>query len=74
MPRIKRDFSLTATDDAHLEKLSLSWRNILFAAGNGLSYGRIASDMSLPIGTVRSRLNRARNKIVALRAKAEVSS
>lgn len=57
--------------EAELSTLSITWRNILTAHhGNGQSYLDIAKDNNIPIGTVKSRINRARAKIAKLRERA----
>lgn len=49
-----------------LEKLSFSDQRIIaFAACDGLDYSRISEEMRINIGTVRSRLSRARAKLRA---------
>lgn len=52
-----------------LERLPKDQRAVLecFLAGN--AYQKIAVDLDIPLGTVRSRLNRARSKIIVRRAK-----
>jgi RNA polymerase sigma factor (sigma-70 family) len=49
---------------AALARLSASDRNtLLLVAWGGLSYDQTASALRIPVGTVRSRLNRARRKV-----------
>lgn len=65
MPRIRiLDFKVLPSDAPHLEKLSADHRAILEAEG---SYEDKAASLNIPLGTVRSRLNRARAKLIALR-------
>lgn len=57
--------------DAELGALSIIVRNILTAATcNGHSYQDVAAQFQIPVGTVKSRINRAREKIAAMRAAA----
>src|SRR5437879_5791776 len=54
--------------DAELATLSISFRNALTAhVCNNRRYVDIAADQGIPVGTVRSRINRARAKIAKLR-------
>src|SRR6266851_1502894 len=49
---------------AALARLSVADRNtLLLVAWGELSYGQAASALRVPVGTVRSRLNRARRKV-----------
>lgn len=70
---MKRPFSVTVDDLDYIAKLPSSWLALLNAAATGTSYAQLASDFAIPIGTVRSRLNRARNKIEAQREIAEAA-
>lgn len=55
--------------DAELGTLDIKVRNILTAATcNGNSYQAVAEQFGIPVGTVKSRINRARAKIAAARA------
>lgn len=57
--------------DAELGTLDITVRNILTAATcNGHSYQDVADQFHIPVGTVKSRINRARAKIAAARVKA----
>ncbi|MBB5051151.1 DNA-directed RNA polymerase specialized sigma24 family protein [Afipia massiliensis] len=58
---------LTATD-AELEQLPRNAQDILSLACLGLNYLSIAATLSVPLGTVRSRLHRARARVAAMRA------
>lgn len=54
--------------DAELGTLSIKVRNLLMACVcNGNSYKEVAAQNGIPEGTVKSRINRARAKIAALR-------
>lgn len=61
----KRD-EITLTD-SEAAALTADHRAILVKFCDGLSYQDIALELGVPIGTVRSRLNRARRKLIALR-------
>jgi RNA polymerase sigma-70 factor (ECF subfamily) len=60
-----RGVALMQSDDPLLEYLSPPHRQILRAEG---SYEEIAAALGIPVGTVRSRLSRARQALVELRA------
>ncbi len=71
----RRKFTLTDADTAHTSKLTPSQLALVIAAEAviGGSYAQLSAFFNIPIGTVRSRLNRARNKIEALREIAEAA-
>lgn len=69
----KRKFALTIGDALAFDALPDSWQALLKSAGRGTPYEQLALDFAIPIGTVRSRLNRARNKIEAHRQTAEAA-
>lgn len=71
--RMKREFTLTERDSLALEALPDHWQALLQSAARGTRYEQLALDFKIPIGTVRSRLNRARNKIEAHREIAEAA-
>ena len=52
--------------EEHKAKLTAEHVVILNAAACGINYGTMAADMSLNIGTVKSRLNRARAALHAI--------
>jgi DNA-directed RNA polymerase specialized sigma24 family protein len=60
-------FQLQPTDAPLLEKLSKDHRAILEATG---SYEQIAAALGINMGTVKSRTNRARARLIALRIEA----
>lgn len=62
-----RKYHLSASDFSLVERLRKKHRDILLAEG---SYQEIADDLGLPIGTVRSRLNRARSSLAKLKQEA----
>lgn len=49
--------------EAALESLSSEHRVVLALRAAGLEYDEIASELGLPVGTIRSRLNRARRAL-----------
>lgn len=63
-----RDFKITESDKGLIEKLGAGHREILLAKG---SYLDMAAQLSISPGTVRSRLNRARAALAAIRAAAQ---
>ena len=54
-------------DPGLIEKLSQHHRDILLATG---TYKEIAASLGIPLGTVRSRLNRARAALKQMQAEA----
>ena len=56
--------TINEQDAPLIEKLSVPHREILLAKGN---YKEIGRNLNLPIGTVRSRLHRAREALQRLR-------
>lgn len=71
--RAKREFTLTDRDSLALEALPDHWQALLQSALRGTRYEQLALDFNIPIGTVRSRLNRARNFIDKHRQIAEAA-
>ena len=70
-----QDFELFPTDDEHLQKLSDDAREMLeLATNDGLKYRAIADITGAKIGTVKSKINRARTKILQMRAKAKTAA
>lgn len=69
MKRIRTN-PLTLAEIATL-RIDHAW--ILLANDCGDSYAKMAADLNRPIGTVRSRLNRARKALTKLREKAALS-
>lgn len=64
-------FVLHADDRQYLEKVTPDQRKlILLLHDEKMSYDAIAKQTELAIGTVKSRINRGRQTIIALRAKA----
>lgn len=60
-------FTLQPADEAALAALPDGWRALLEAAVDQVAYDNIASANRLPIGTVKSRVHRAKGKIEAAR-------
>jgi DNA-directed RNA polymerase specialized sigma24 family protein len=63
---MKREFQFQIhdTDASLIEQMSKEHRDILTTSG---SYVEIAAVLNIPIGTVRSRLHRARKNLTELR-------
>ena len=57
------DFELSDEVQRALENLAPKYRNIVLLKAQGLQYKDIAEMMDIPIGTVMSRLNRAREEL-----------
>lgn len=63
--RPRARFHQTPENEPLLEKLVPEHRDVLAASG---SYEDIAAQLSLPVGTVKSRLHRARKALEKMRA------
>lgn len=71
-PRVPSEpFILLGTDEPHLEKVPARMVEPLRLAHAGNGYDWIADQLQVPIGTVKSRIFRARVQILALRAASE---
>jgi len=57
--------------EAEFAALSPEHQAVLQRLAAGMRYHQIASDIPVPIGTVRSRINRARKALARMRATAE---
>lgn len=66
-----RNFKLSEEDKPLLDKLTLPHRQILLAEG---SYSQIAAAIGVAVGTVRSRLNRARAALTKARGDAALTT
>lgn len=67
-------FKLLETDKPFLEKIPEPMAQCLRLLNQGFPYPGIAQDLQVPIGTVKSRINRARAKILHLRAAARTGA
>lgn len=65
-----RGFKVVDTDEPLLEHLPAPFKEILVLS-KGMTLGAIVIALNVAPGTVKSRLNRARNALLALRIKAE---
>lgn len=63
-------FVMYPSDKGLIELMPPTYQEALRATG---SYADRAAKLNMPQGTIRSRLNRARERLVKLRAAAEVS-
>jgi hypothetical protein len=64
----KSPFEFLPTDAPLIGTMPDHFIGVMSASSLGKSYETIASELNLPIGTVKSRLNRGRAKLVAMRA------
>lgn len=65
-------FKLTTEDAPHLttlRRVSKEQHDLLLAENSG--YANLAAQFNVPVGTIKSRFNRARNRIIKLRKEAE---
>ena len=63
------DLCVEVTETAKmLELLSPESQRVIFAAGRGLAQDEIATELAIPVGTVKSRLYRARATLAEMRA------
>lgn len=69
----KLNFRLTDDDRSLLLNESPKFIEALMLLNNGHSYTDVAEILNLPIGTVKSRVNRIRRRLVKRRASASVS-
>lgn len=59
-----------ALTESEIKALAAHHADVLTGIEGGAKYDEIATTLDIPIGTVRSRINRARRALDALRAKA----
>lgn len=63
-----KDFLLYQADAPHLKRLPEAWRAMLeMATNDGMKHRDIAGALGLPIGTVKSRIHRARAAVIKMR-------
>ena len=67
-PRVPSEpFILLGTDEPHLEKVPARMVEPLRLAHAGNGYAWIAGELNVPLGTVKSRISRARRQILRMR-------
>jgi DNA-binding NarL/FixJ family response regulator len=64
-------FRLLSSDEPHLSVIPEYMVQPLRLVHKGNSYKVVAEQLNVPIGTVRSRINRARARIIKMRAAAQ---
>lgn len=65
---VKVDFVLRATDEPYLLKVPARLVDALRKVHTGVGYPQAAVDLGIPLGTVKSRVNRARVAVLRMRA------
>lgn len=65
-------FKINDTDAPLIEQLPKLSRELLLGAADHQTYRQLAATYSIPIGTVRSRISRAKDKLVMMRLEAEI--
>jgi DNA-directed RNA polymerase specialized sigma24 family protein len=60
-----QDFKVTDADAPLIDRMKPEHREVLRATGK---YEEIAANLRLSVGTVKSRINRARHRLVRMRA------
>lgn len=64
----KEPFKLRGTDYPHLQKIPERLvRPLCLLHAGGNTYHSIAAELNIPLGTVKSRISRARERIIQLR-------
>jgi RNA polymerase sigma-70 factor (ECF subfamily) len=66
--------NVTDVTAAEIEALPAHHSKALSLFIDGMRYQDIAASIGCPVGTVRSRLNRARGRILAMRAATQVAA
>lgn len=74
MGRPRGQFSIFESDISLLMMMQRHHVTLLRRADDGESYAEMAMACGIPLGTVKSRLNRAREKLTALRAPSETQA
>jgi DNA-binding NarL/FixJ family response regulator len=69
-----KDFRLMPSDEEHLSILPRKLRQLLELADEGNRYEDISVLTTTSLGTVKSRINRARTKILHMRAAAKTAA
>lgn len=60
--------AIDSVSDEELDKISVKFRDPLFKLlREGKNYDTIAGEIGVPVGTVKSRISRARDAVAALR-------
>lgn len=72
-PQAARAFELLESDTPHVERLSGPFRDALQAYRPGIGYADVAAELNISIGTVKSRIHRARQFILAAREAAQAN-
>lgn len=62
-----KPFVLLGTDEPYLKQIPERLTKPLCLAHAGNSYDNIAADLRIPLGTVKSRINRARERVLKMR-------
>lgn len=66
-PLAAKFIKLTSSDAPHIDKLPQHFRSVIRRFANGETYAAIAAAENLPLNTVKSRINRGRRAVAAMR-------